>query len=100
MQRQRDIEILCANAILKLVSERYAPGTRARILQFLADKGAVSGIIQNYYADPSLERTCLSYWDAKLEPDALRLEDLVSALLIAFATSFAGAFYVYLKKRR
>ena len=94
MQRQREIEIICANAILKLVSERYAPGTRGRVLQFLADKGAVSGIIQNYNADPSLERTCLSYWDAKLEPDALRLEDLVSALLISFATSFAAALLI------
>ncbi len=94
MQRQRDLEVLSANAILKLVSDQYAPGTRGRIIDFLADRGAVSAIIQNYYSDPSLERTCLNYWEAKLEPDALRLEDLVSALLIAFATSFAAAILI------
>lgn len=91
MNRHRQLEILCANAILKAVSSRYAPGTPERLLQFLADRGAVSGVVEEYHRSGELEDTCLRYWNAFLEPDALRLEDLVSALLISFATSFAAS---------
>lgn len=91
MDRHRQLEILCANAILKAASPRYAPGTPERVLQFLADRGAVSGVIEAYHRSGDLEDTCLRYWSGLLEPDALRLEDLVSGLLIAFATSFAAS---------
>ncbi|GAA0317852.1 hypothetical protein GCM10009087_30280 [Sphingomonas oligophenolica] len=90
VDRHRQLEILCANAILKAVSPRYAPGTPERVLQFLADRGAVSGVVEQYHVSGDLEQACLSYWGALLEPDALRLEDLVSAILISFATSLAA----------
>lgn len=91
VNRHRQLEILCANAILKAVSSRYVPGAAERLLQFLADRGAVSGVVEEYHCSGELEETCLHYWGALLEPDALRLEDLVSALLISFATSFAAS---------
>lgn len=94
MDRHRHLEILCANGVLKAVSSRYAPGTPERIMQFLADRGAVSGVIEQYHGTDDLERTCLDYWNALLEPDALRLEDLVSAILISFATSFAASILI------
>ena len=94
MHRHRQLEILCANAALKVVSNRYAPGTSARLLLFLADRGAVSRIIEEYQTSGNIEQCCLSYWSAMLEPDALRLEDLVSTVLISFATSFAASLLI------
>ena len=94
MERDRSLEIMSANAILKAVSSRYAPGAAERILQFLSDRGAVGVIINEYYASDDIEKTCLNYWNALIEPDALRLEDLVSALLISFATSFAASIII------
>lgn len=91
MHRERQLEILCADAILKVVSARYAPGTQDRVLQFLADRGGVPILVDRYHAGGDLDRLCLEYWNAMLEPDALRLEDLVSALMISFATSFAAS---------
>ena len=91
VKRHRQLEILCANAVLKVVSSRYAPGTPDRLLQSLADRGAVSAVVEEYSRSGDLEDTCLRYWNSLLEPDALRLEDLVSALLISFATSFAAS---------
>lgn len=94
MARQRPLEILCADAVRKAVSARYAPGTDDRVLQFLADRGAVPMLVQQYNRGGDLDRLCLDYWNSMLEPDALRLEDLVSALLISFATSFAASLLI------
>jgi len=94
MGRERQLEILCADALLKVVSARYAPGTQDRILQFLADRGGVPVLVERYHTGGDLDRLCLDYWNAMLEPDALRLEDLVSAILISFATALAASILI------
>ncbi len=94
MPRIRYLEILSANALLKVLSDRIVPQTDQRVLQFLADKGAVSVLLNTYEQDQSLEKLCVGYWDSKLEPDLPRYEDLVSTILIAFATSFAATVLV------
>jgi hypothetical protein len=94
MERLRELEVIASDAVLKTASSRFAPGIQDRVLKFLADQGAVAGVIQQYHQTGDLEASCLTYWDAMLEPDSLRVEDLASALLISFATSLAASLLI------
>lgn len=96
LPRLKDLEVFVARALssklrkLPLQPEiLFVLGERME--QFLADFGAVGLLLSKYQDEADINDLALSYWDSRVEPEDLRLEDLVTALLVAFGTSYAAA---------
>ena len=88
------LERIAAQAILATIGPRNGSTIRERTHQFLADKGAVGPVLADYCESRDLSATSLRYWDSKLEPSSLRLEDLFTAILIAVGSSTAAALLI------
>lgn len=78
---------MAARALLLALPEADYEEVKRRIRTYLADAGAVGGVVTSYSKDSNLEEACLQYWESRIEPESLRLEDLVGGVLIALTTS-------------
>ena len=74
---------LAARTALLLLPTREYPGVIERVADFLQDRGAVGLLLVQYKATNSLEEMALSFWRSRTERSAARLEDIVTAALIA-----------------
>jgi hypothetical protein len=89
---------LAARAGLLLISEREYPVLRERLTDFMQDRGAV-GVILRDYDQEGLDEAARRYWGSRLEPNASRLEDLVTSVLLGVLASFVANVVTEMWKR-